>query len=352
MNLARSTGAVIAFLLALFALLIGVSATMPSVGGVTFVCSVLLPTLAMPMIIILLVLLAVSLSVQFVATTIIAILALPFPLVSIGGQLVGAHRAGVALNLASAAVPGSMKAPHQTIHGMDVYGKTDGSRPIIFNVHGGGWKEDAQMQATLQKLANAGWVVVRPSYPLSTPTDHTYESAPQAVRKAYETVARHPQDFGGDTTRISMFGDSAGGGLGINLAYQLAADPQDLPVPKAVVALYPTVNLEAVEGVKALAAGQAVDQFIGGGPYEYPERYKNLNSATWITPQAPPTLIIQGSADTFVPPPSVRNFVKQAPRAEYVSVPYANHAFDSQASRSPGFQIVTKATVNYLRDHA
>ncbi|SQC30419.1 Lipase 2 [Rothia kristinae] len=180
-------------------------------------------------------------------------------------------------------------------------------------MHGGGWTTDAQMQATLRDLAQRGWLVVRPEYPLASPGRPTWQEAPRSLARSYAWVARHAGTLGGDPRRISVFGDSAGGGLAVNLADRIAAGTLDgiddaaaLPVPRAVVALYPTVDVAAVQRVRALGAGKAAEEFVGGTPAEPPERYQTLDARTWATRGDPPTLIIRGGADTFVPPDSVR----------------------------------------------
>ena len=155
-------------------------------------------------------------------------------------------------------------------------------------------------------------------------------------------------------------GDSAGGGLAINLAYgaasgKLKSSCGSIRAPKSVLALYPTVDVGTVESVTTLSAGNAAKMYIGGTPKQFPDRYRAVNSSTWITPQAPPTMVIQGNHDTFVPPSSVRKFVNRARQAgvrvDHVQLPMLNHAFDSQARNSLGFQVVTSLGQRFLTDH-
>lgn len=122
-----------------------------------------------------------------------------------------------------------------------------------------------------------------------------------------------------------------------------------------MVALYPTVDVAAVESVTTLHAGQAARQFVGGTPQQFPERYRQVASSTWITPDAPPTLVIQGTMDSFVPPASVQHFVQDAEARgvpiRLLRVWLANHAFDDQAARSPGFQLVTTVAQHFMLEH-
>lgn len=294
-------------------------------------------------------------------------------LVSCLGIGVAAIREGISLNVARALVPSSMdNPPTKTIS--DGYGNrvdlwesgSQSVKPLIVDIHGGGWSEDAQMQATLQWFANHGWIVARPQYPLVKPnaveknevdTAATWNTAPQSIRRSYTWLIQHADLVGADSTRVVLFGDSAGGGLAINLGAQLAQQNPEM-APRAIVAMYPTVDVVAVSRVRTLAAGQAAINFTGGTPEEQPERYRAVNSKTWITPDMPATLIIQGLHDTFVPPQSVQDYVADANRAakndtpiSYFSVPFANHAFDSQARDSLGFQLVTASAEKFFETH-
>lgn len=338
--------------------LVGLTALPAGANAVSFFFSVVLPTLAPWLAAVALGIAGLALWRNKKALALVAAAGAVLPVWAIAGQYVGASRAGVSLNLARALAPGSMEAPTppQTVHGMQVYGAEAGTaKPIIFNVHGGGWKDDAEMPATLHMLADAGFVIVRPSYPLADAEHPTFDAAPAALADAYRWVSEHPHEVGGDARQMYVFGDSAGGGLGLNLAYRVAQGLDAGTTPRAVVALYPTVDVEAVEGVEALGAFQAVRDYLGGSSAEHPGRYREQDTASWLSPAAPPTLIIQGSRDTFVPPDSVRRFVDQAREAgvdiDYVSVPAANHAFDVAARGSLGQQLVVKAAASFFAGH-
>ena len=357
----------------------------PAAGQVPFALSVLLPTLA-PFLAPAALLGAglvlsgmparrrvrVASRIRDLSTLALAVLGAVVPGAAYGAVVVTAERAGAPVDLVRTLAPGSMTAPpdrtipaQDEVHGrLQIWTPPGGAQhaPILFDVHGGGWTTDAQMQATLRDLAQRGWLVVRPEYPLASPGHPTWQEAPRSLARSYAWVARHAGTLGGDPRRISVFGDSAGGGLAVNLADRIAAGTLDgiddaaaLPVPRAVVALYPTVDVAAVQRVRALGAGKAAEEFVGGTPAEPPERYQTLDARTWATRGDPPTLIIRGGADTFVPPDSVRDFVAAA-RARGAAVtdlrvPLANHAFDAQARESAGYQLVTGAAECFLSEH-
>lgn len=381
-RLRRVLGAVLCALAGIPAAL----AIAPAAGQVPFALSVLLPTLAPFLVPTALLGALLTLSgmlagrrpragaaerIRDLSALALAVLGAVVPGAAYGAVVVTAQRAGAAVDVIRTLAPRSMAAaPERTIparddsHGrLQIWAPPGGAQdaPILFDVHGGGWNTDAQMQATLRALAQRGWLVVRPEYPLASPGHPTWQEAPRSLARSYAWVARHAGQLGGDPRRISMFGDSADGGLAVNLADRIAAGTLDgiddaaLPVPRAVVALYPTVDVAAVQRVRALGAGKAAEEFVGGTPEEHPERYRTLDARTWAARSDPPTLIIRGGADTFVPPDSVRDFVAAAraggAAVTDLRVPLADHAFDAQARDSAGYQLVTGAAARFLAEH-
>lgn len=88
---------------------------------------------------------------------------------------------------------------------------------------------------------------------------------------ALSWIRAHSADYGVDTTKVLIAGDSAGGGLAVNTAYQ-------------------STNVNSFLGCIALWGGLP--------PYGTDVHPVNLCP---ITAQTPPTCLIQGTADTVVP---------------------------------------------------
>lgn len=208
------------------------------------------------------------------------------------------------------------------------------------------------MQATLRHFADQGWLVLRPSYPLATDDYPTWQSAPQAVADACAWICEHAAELGGDPDRTVLLGDSVGGGLALNLANDLTSGTAAGPRPSTLVALYPTVDIEAVEGVTLFNAGGAARRYTGATPDSVPERYAAVSASRNLTPGLPPCLIIQGTADSFVPPKSVPDYADASRElgneVSLMHVPLVNHAFDSQAAGLLGFQLSTTVAGQFL----
>ena len=367
----HTASGLVGLVLALPVLVWSIAAVLPSHNTFTFVSSVLVGSLAVPT----LVIATTAFILGFLGrgalravTVVVSAAALVVPVATTATTTWITDRAGGHINVPLATAVTSMSdLPDATIRygsGADetaqLYRPKNRHARVLVDIHGGGWNTDATMPATLRWFADHGWLVIRPSYTLATQGHPTWNTAPKQVACAWAWSLSHVKELGGDPSQVSIMGDSAGGGMAINLAYGAASGKLTSPcgsmrAPKSVLALYPTVDVGTVESITTLSAGNAAKMYIGGTPKQFPDRYRAVNSSTWITPQAPPTMVIQGNHDTFVPPSSVRKFVNRARQAgvrvDHVQLPMLNHAFDSQARNSLGFQVVTSLGQRFLTDH-
>ena len=367
----HTASGLVGLVLALPVLVWSIAAVLPSHNTFTFVSSVLVGSLAVPT----LVIATTAFILGFLGrgalravTVVVSAAALVVPVATTATTTWITDRAGGHINVPLATAVTSMSdLPDATIRygsGADetaqLYRPKNRHARVLVDIHGGGWNTDATMPATLRWFADHGWLVIRPSYTLATQGHPTWNTAPKQVACAWAWSLSHVKELGGDPSQVSIMGDSAGGGMAINLAYgaasgKLKSSCGSIRAPKSVLALYPTVDVGTVESITTLSAGNAAKMYIGGTPKQFPDRYRAVNSSTWITPQAPPTMVIQGNHDTFVPPSSVRKFINRARQAgvrvDHVQLPMLNHAFDSQARNSLGFQVVTSLGQRFLTNH-
>jgi len=155
-------------------------------------------------------------------------------------------------------------------------------------------------------------------------------------------TAANAARLGGDPTRLSLLGSSAGGNLAINAAYLANAGrlqsscPGTVPRVSTVSVLYPAVDLGATWASHAPGLSDVARRFdtnyLGGSPLQYPDRYRITASASHINTAAPPTLILLGDHDHLVPPDATDSFVQRARAAgidiESVRFPYGDHGFN------------------------
>lgn len=268
------------------------------------------------------------------------------------------------------AVPDA-EATYSTFDGeplqLSIYRPPDAdSAPVLVFIHGGGFvagSRDAH-GPDFRWFADRGWLTISIDYPLSSAAQHLWDVVGQRIGCALGWITANASKYGGDPTRMSLSGDSAGGNLAINAAYMAAngtwvsscGGPR--PVISAVSALYPVVDVAGFydNGDPALGAvsRDMAGAYTGGSPREFPQGYAAIASASHISPAAPPTLILMGAADHLVPTEGTYRFADQARAAgvevELVAVPYADHVFDGR-SGSIGQQAYRQLTAKWLRDH-
>jgi acetyl esterase len=301
------------------------------------------------------------------AVTGVVVIAIMMSAVSAAGGSVNIFRA-LAPSSVTAASP-SANAIYRTVDGqalsVAIYRPSGPPRawPTLFYIHGGGWNGGGNDSAKtdFRWYADHGWLVISTQYRLATRTNHTWNQAPADVACALAWTRRNAARLGVNVNRLVVAGDSAGGNLAINLGYGAAAgtarsDCGPVPVPAAVVATYPAVDPVSVYNnnftLGSFSVGQAVSEYTGGSPEQYPGRYQAISSSTYITSKAPPTLIIEPEHDSLVPPGGVYAFVRRALAAgvdiTLAAIPFANHTFDFYGAGTIGDQARLTITENYL----
>lgn len=113
-----------------------------------------------------------------------------------------------------------------------------GPFPVIVYFHGGGWviasKEVYDGGARgLAKQANA--VVISADYRLAPA--NKFPAQHQDALAAYRWAVKHASELKGDSTRLALAGESAGGNLAVATA--VAAKKAGLPMPVHIVSVYP-----------------------------------------------------------------------------------------------------------------
>lgn len=97
---------------------------------------------------------------------------------------------------------------------LDVYAPAEGkNHPIVFWIHGGGWKagDKASVQKKPQAFVDKGFVFVSTNYRFVPSV--TVKEMTSDIAKAIRWVHDHAQDFGGDPKSIFVMGHSAGAHL-------------------------------------------------------------------------------------------------------------------------------------------
>ena len=238
--------------------------------------------------------------------------------------------------------------------------------PVFIYVHGGGWggQDLKQREADYRWFAARGYLVISLEYPLSSDKRHTWNVAEPQLACALGWVNANAARYGGDPARLALWGESAGGNLVLNLSYRAnagtltASCPGALPQVDATLALYPVVDPARMyrpeDPLLGVFGRKMGDNYTGGSPEKFPDRYAAIASATHISAKAPPTLLIVPEADHLVAPAAAYAFEAKARAAgittRLIRMPYAEHAFDLR-SGSIGSQLVRQTMLQFLEAH-
>jgi acetyl esterase len=155
-------------------------------------------------------------------------------------------------------------------HLLDVYRPTSpGPHPVVFYVHGGGFRILSKDTHWIMALAFArrGYVVFSINYRLAP--KHRYPAAIADACAAYTWLATHAQRWGGDLSRLVIAGESAGANLVTSLALA-ASYRRDEPWARAVYdtnvvprVCIPACGLLQVSDTDRFARRRKLSSFLG-----------------------------------------------------------------------------------------
>jgi acetyl esterase/lipase len=131
-----------------------------------------------------------------------------------------------------------------------------------------------------------------------------------------------------------------------------------MPRVRAVSAEYPAVDpVTFYDNPNPLLGGMArqmVGQYLGGSPNDFPARAHAVSSASYIDPQAPPTVIFIPDNDHLVPIVGALRFIEEATRAgvsvRTVRFPWADHAVNFQFNGVTN-QVMIQITLQHFCQH-
>ncbi|MFI6866476.1 alpha/beta hydrolase fold domain-containing protein [Nocardia sp. NPDC050406] len=239
-------------------------------------------------------------------------------------------------------------------------GAPERPRPAVVWVHGGGWAEGDRGEGPKwhRWLNERGYAVFAIDYRLSPPA--RWDQAPADVKCAIGWVKQHAGEYRVDPARIMVAGGSAGGNLALTGAYSDSRVPPSCAVTDtavaAVAAFYPPTDLITGwrDPVLQPEIRQLIEDYTGGTPAQFPDRYALASPITYVRPGLPPTLLMHGTRDHVVP---YGQSVELAERLDAVGVarellpiPYGEHAYDF-AWGDWGSQISRKVFGDFLSRH-
>jgi acetyl esterase/lipase len=241
----------------------------------------------------------------------------------------------------------------------------DGLRPAVVHFHGGGWRVgqrsslgaayDALGQTPFEVLADAGFVVASADYRLSDVA--LFPAQLIDAKAAVQWLRGHAAEYGIDPARIYAWGDSAGGHLASLVGLTGSADGSGVA---AVAAWYPPTDLLRI-GEQALPnsvarpdePGTREEQLIGAVLAEAPEKAAAASPVSYVGPDAPPFLLVHGTADRFVPTGQSRHLAGELEKAgadvELLLIEEADHFWTLPDGSAAAAEKALAATVSFFR---
>jgi acetyl esterase/lipase len=99
---------------------------------------------------------------------------------------------------------------------------------------------------------------------------------------------------------------------------------------------------------------RAARQYTGGTPTSYPNRYAAASPVRQVRPGLPPTLLVAGAGDQFVPVTQSRQLHRQLTQAgvvnQFVELPFTDHDYDLSWN-GLATQITEQVLADFLHRH-
>jgi acetyl esterase/lipase len=168
--------------------------------------------------------------------------------------------------------------------------KDTDKRPAIVFFFGGGWTNGSvkQFESQATHLANRGMIAARADYRVKSRQGVTPKECVEDAKSAVRWLRQNAAKLGIDPNRIVAAGGSAGGHIAACTALVpgLDADGEDTAVssqPNAMVLFNPVLRLDEPQLLR----------FVGNDKV----LAKSMSPTLYLTKDAPPTLLLYGSAD-------------------------------------------------------
>jgi len=220
-------------------------------------------------------------------------------------------------------------------------------RPAVIFVHGGGFRAgdrgsfapaEQAFRSTGEALATHGFATFSIDYRLAP--RFPFPAAEQDVLAAIRWVRRNARDLGVDSSRVGLFGASAGGNLAALAATAPAGALDRGERVRVAVSWSGPMDL-----TRFYPAHQFVAQYVGCVPSDCRRRYRAASPASHVDAGDPPTLLANSTAET-VPLAQAREMIRRlsTARVEHrlLLIPGHRHAGQYAGEAWP-------ATLRFLR---
>jgi acetyl esterase/lipase len=213
----------------------------------------------------------------------------------------------------------------------------DGPFPAIVCIHGGGFRAGTRdgYDKTCMMLAEHGYVAVTITYRLAPM--HQFPAAVEDSKAAVRWLRANADKYHVDPNRIGTMGGSAGGHLALFLGvtggvkqFEGEGNLDQSSSVACVVSYYGPSDFTKSYG-KSVDAAVVLPLWLGGNVEEKRHEHIVASPLYWVTPAAPPTLCIHGTADKYVAHEQAEWIVEKLKacmvEAELLTLDGAGHGF-------------------------
>ena len=197
-----------------------------------------------------------------------------------------------------------------------------------------------------EHLADRGMVAMSAEYRVRSRHGSTPFECVRDGKSAIRWMRKNAADLGIDPTKVAAAGGSAGGHVAActalieglaNGSNQIPAAENVSDVPNALVLFNPVIDTSK----------------LGFGYKRLGDRYKEISPLEHVRPNLPPTLVMQGEADTTTPVSGHREFERRMTlhrnRCKLILYPGQKHGFfNPDRGDGSGFRETTKAMTEFL----
>lgn len=188
--------------------------------------------------------------------------------------------------------------------------RLDSARPAVVCIHGGGWRGGtrAEYAPLIVQLARRGYVAITIDYRLAP--KHRFPAQAQDVRAAVRWLREQADELGVDAERIGLLGWSAGGHLACFVGVAGVEAYSPLGDSSEPTSRQPSADVQAVvsfSGLTDLTANywneipSGRKALVGWEFEQDPAAYRAASPLAHVDRNAPPFLLLHGSADPVVP---------------------------------------------------
>jgi acetyl esterase/lipase len=216
--------------------------------------------------------------------------------------------------------------------------KEPGKHPAILAIHGGGFRAGSRKgyEKTCATLAEHGYVCATADYRLAPAAP--FPAAVYDVKAAVRYLRANAERLGIDPDKIGAMGGSAGGHLALFLGVTGNVPEFEGDGPNreqssrvaVVVDYYGPSDLTKSYG-RSVDAAEVLPLFLGGDVAHARAMHLRASPLNWVTPDAAPTLAIQGTKDRYVNYEQsvwmVERLLAAGVEAELESIEGADHGF-------------------------